>query len=143
MGRDILLSVVCLVLPYPSILSHKRRDFQKKKVVELKMRVLISCTNFTLKKILILRRTERDVIINVSRYSCKIFEKCSDIKFPSSGSRIVPCGRTDRQTDKERHVTNLIIAPIICPNAVKNVTQECETHPRSFDIQASFLTFPP
>jgi len=31
-----------------------------------------------------------------------IFEKYSNIKFhenPSSGSRVVPCGRTERQTD--------------------------------------------
>ena len=52
-------------------------------------------------------------------YSCPIliklnfldrsFEKCSDIKFhenPSSGSRVVPCGETDGQTD----VTKIIVA---------------------------------
>jgi hypothetical protein len=62
---------------------------------------------------LILRRIERD-IINVHKYSCKVpvilvkfwrnlnfldkFEKYSNIKFhenPSSGSRVVPCRRTD------------------------------------------------
>ena len=63
----------------------------------------------------ILRRTERDTIINVcilvwmgsTRYSCQIlvqlqffrqiFEKYSYIKFhenPSSGSRVFPCGQT-------------------------------------------------
>jgi len=34
-------------------------------------------------------------------FSQQIFEKSSNIKFnenPSSGSRVVPCGRTDRQT---------------------------------------------
>ena len=35
-------------------------------------------------------------------FSQQIFEKYLNIKFhenPSSGSRVVPCGRTDRQTD--------------------------------------------
>jgi len=39
----------------------------------------------------------------------QILEKYSNIKFhknPSSGSRVVPCGRTDGQTD----TTNLIVA---------------------------------
>jgi hypothetical protein len=34
-------------------------------------------------------------------FSRQILEKCSDIKFhenPSSGSRVVPCGRTDTLT---------------------------------------------
>ena len=63
----------------------------------------------------ILRRTERDITTSPYRSLCKIrvilvsfqwnlsfsrqiFEKSSDIKFhenPSSGSRVVPCGRTD------------------------------------------------
>ena len=37
-------------------------------------------------------------------FSGQIFEKYSNIKFrenPSSGSRIVSCGRTDGQTDRE------------------------------------------
>jgi len=36
-------------------------------------------------------------------FSRDIFEKHWNIKFhenPSSGSRVVPCGRTDRRTDK-------------------------------------------
>jgi len=38
--------------------------------------------------------------LDISRH---IFEKYSNIKFhknPSSGSRVVPCGQTDGQTDK-------------------------------------------
>ena len=67
---------------------------------------------------LILRRTERDMIVNVywspckdpiifvgfqwnSNYRDRFFEYYSNAKFhrnPSSVSRIVPCGRIDRQT---------------------------------------------
>ena len=35
-------------------------------------------------------------------FSQRILEKCSNIEFhenPSSGSRVIPCGQTDRQTD--------------------------------------------
>ena len=69
---------------------------------------------------IILRRIERDVIINIhsSSYEVPLFlsdfdeiwifsadirKKSSNIKFledPFSGSRVVPCGRTDRQTCK-------------------------------------------
>jgi len=51
--------------------------------------------------------------------------------------------RAGGQTDRETDVKNRIIAVSICSKVAKNVIQECETHPRSFDIQASFLTFPP
>ena len=72
---------------------------------------------------LILRRTERAMIINVYwssslvpdilvselEFSLQILEKCTNIKFhenPSSGSRVVPCGMADRDTD----MTKLIVA---------------------------------
>jgi hypothetical protein len=32
------------------------------------------------------------------------------IENPSSGSRVVPCGRTDRQTDRKTDMTKLIVA---------------------------------
>ena len=41
-----------------------------------------------------------------------IFEKYSHIKFhenPSSGRRVVPCGRTGGQTDGQTHMTKLIV----------------------------------
>ena len=82
--------------------------------------------------LLILRRIQRDIIINVQRYSGKetlflsyfkkfttsreIFEKYSNIKFnenPSDWSRIVPWGETraepKRQMDKQADVTKLIV----------------------------------
>ena len=58
-----------------------------------------------------------------NRYSCQIllkleftrqiFEKYSNIKFhenPSSGSRVSPCGQTDRWTDVEVDMAKLIVA---------------------------------
>ena len=70
---------------------------------------------------LIRRRIQQDSIINVHTYRCgvsailypcqilmkfgfprQIFDKYSNIKFhenPSIGSRVVPCGQTDTQTD--------------------------------------------
>jgi hypothetical protein len=53
--------------------------------------------------------------------SRQIFEKYSDIKFlenPSSGSRVVPCERTERQAD----MTNLIVAFGSFANAPKNLS---------------------
>jgi hypothetical protein len=40
-------------------------------------------------------------------FSKQIFKKYSNIKFhenPSSGSQVVPCGRTDRQTDMTKPI---------------------------------------
>jgi len=70
----------------------------------------------------IVRRTERDVVMNLyvnTRNSCQIltkhpfswqiFEKYSNIKFNenlSGGSRVVPCGRTDWQTDSHDEANN-------------------------------------
>ena len=47
MGRIMLSSMACLVLPYFSTLSHKQYVFRKKKVTEHKMYVLIVSTTFT------------------------------------------------------------------------------------------------
>jgi hypothetical protein len=80
--------------------------------------VLISL-QFLSQTFLIVRRIQRDIIINVQKSSCKvpvilvrfliklkfspqIFEIYSNIKFhenSSSGSRVVPCGRTDRHNE--------------------------------------------
>jgi hypothetical protein len=70
MRRIILSSVACLAVPYFSTLSHKRHDFRKK-VIEHKICVLIFSTNLS-KTFLILRRIQRDIVINVHRSSCKV-----------------------------------------------------------------------
>jgi hypothetical protein len=69
MRRIILSSVTCMAVPYFSALLYKRRDFRKK-LLNIKC-VLIFSTTFV-RKFLILRRTERDIIINVHRSSCKV-----------------------------------------------------------------------
>ena len=46
-------------------------------------------------------------------FSREIFEKYSNIKFyenPSSGSLVVPCGQTERQTYIRSDITKLIVA---------------------------------
>jgi hypothetical protein len=84
--------------------------------LNIKTYVLIVSTTFV-EIFLILRRIQRDVIImsvGLSYYSCsvlmelefstRILEKYSNIKLhesPCSGSRVVPCVRTDRQLKKQ------------------------------------------
>jgi len=53
-------------------------------------------------------------------FSWRIFEKYSSIKFhgnPSTGGRVVPCGRTERRT---ADITKLILAFRNSANAPKN-----------------------
>jgi hypothetical protein len=71
MCRIMLSPVACPALPYFSTLSHRRHDFRKKNVTEHKMGVLIFSTIFV-EKFLILKRTERDIIIHVHRSLCKV-----------------------------------------------------------------------
>jgi hypothetical protein len=63
MCRIILSTVACLAVTYFSTLSHKRNDFRKN-ITEDKMCVLIFSTNMS-ENFLILRRIQRDIIINV------------------------------------------------------------------------------
>jgi hypothetical protein len=101
-----------------TILSHKRHDFREKRVTEHKMRVLIFSTTFTWnvshskKNSTTYCHKRENVYMKSARYSCRILMKLefsrqifgenSNIKFhqnPSSGSRVVPRGRTDRRAD--------------------------------------------
>jgi len=128
---SILSSVACPAVQYFSTLSHTRHDFRKS-IIEHKMCVSNSSTNYvrnifhSKKK---WARYDRKFISVFSRstgYYCQIvtklwisrhiFEKYSNIKFhenPSSGSRVVPCGRTD--------MTKLIIA-------LRNIANAPETN---------------
>jgi hypothetical protein len=65
-----LSSVACLALQYFSALSHKRHDFLTN-VTVYKMCVLFSLRHLS-EKILILLKTERDMIKNVCWSTCKV-----------------------------------------------------------------------
>jgi hypothetical protein len=118
--------IICMAVVCFSTLSHKRYDFRKKKLLNTKCEFRFSL-QILYKIILILRSTERHMIINVHTPSCRVqvilvrllwnmdffdrfSKKCSNVKFheiPSNGSPAVPCGmfgqtngRTDGQTDR-------------------------------------------
>jgi hypothetical protein len=67
----ILSFVACLDLPYFFTLFHKRHDFRKQ-VIEHKLCVLMCSLQLLSEAVLIPRRTERDVIINVYWSACKV-----------------------------------------------------------------------
>jgi len=81
------MQCACAILPsvrspavlYFSTLSHKRHDFEKKKVIEHELCVRLSGL-ISSEKFLITRRTEGDIVINVHNSSCTvrvIFASCS------------------------------------------------------------------
>jgi hypothetical protein len=70
MRRVILLSVACMALLYFSTLSHQRHDFRET-FIEHKMCFLILSTNLS-ETFPFLRRSERDIIINVHMSSCQV-----------------------------------------------------------------------
>jgi hypothetical protein len=68
--RIILSPVACLALPYFSTLSHKSYDFRGKKSVNIKCVFWFSLQLLS-EIFLILRKIQRDIVINVHRSSCK------------------------------------------------------------------------
>jgi len=98
-------------------LPRKRHDCRKKKVTEHKMCVLIFCTlvwnnshpknnsaKYYQKRTLVFAYSACSScqILMKLQFSRQIFKKYSNIKFhenPSSGSQLVPCRRTNGQTD--------------------------------------------
>ena len=69
-GRIILPSVVWVNLTYFSEISHKQHDFREK-LIHRKMCGFI-LFKVSVRSIFILKRDERDTIINVHRSSCKV-----------------------------------------------------------------------
>ena len=126
----ILSPMACLALRYFSTLSHKRRDFWKKKFLGHKTCVFIFPTILS-KTFLIIRIIERDIInlcwsssnVTVATYvlnECWIFSKefrrihnfqCpwKSVQWePSSSMRTD--GQIDIQTDRQTDMTKLIVA---------------------------------
>ena len=118
-------SVACPTLQYFSTLSQKGTIFEKEKGNGTQNVCFDFLYKFYPKKrTVILIRIKRDIVqmhidlhvkcplflldCNKTEHSRQIFEKYSNTKFhenPSSGSRVVPCGRTDGQIDREDEQT--------------------------------------
>ena len=69
MCRILLSCVACPAVPYVSILSHQRYDFRKE-IMEHKM--CIFYRHILFETFLILRKIQRDIVINVETSSCKV-----------------------------------------------------------------------
>jgi hypothetical protein len=114
--------IVNCCLPGSTIFYHiiyYTARFSGKKIIEHKMCILVFLPVLS-ETFLVLSRIQRDVIkvlglqvkcplLSYFSKTCKffrqIFEKYSNIKFheiPSSGSRVVPCGRTDRHDEAKQ-----------------------------------------
>jgi hypothetical protein len=111
--KVILPSVACLAPPHFSTLAFKRHDFRRKKLSNIK------CKLYLFETFLILRRIQQDIVVNIKTSSSKVpvilfrfqrnfdfldgfLEKARIPNFrqnPSSWSRVVPCGQTDKRTD--------------------------------------------
>jgi hypothetical protein len=63
--------VACPTIPYFSAFGHKRHDFRKKRLLNIKC-VLSFFLQLLYEKFLILRRSEWGITINVHRSSCKV-----------------------------------------------------------------------
>jgi hypothetical protein len=142
----ILSSVAHLVQLYFSALSHKRHDFRTK-VTEYKILFWFSLQNLVW-KLSHFKIMQRHNITNVKtpycsqiltkhKFSRQIFFKNSNIKFysnPSSKSRVVLCGRTDRHT----HMIKLIVDFRYFAKAPKNLPasltfcSNCKNKPIAF-----------
>jgi hypothetical protein len=69
--RHIVSLVAPLIPQYLYTFSHKRRDFQKKKLLNIK-RVFLFSLQLLFEVFFVLRRIQRDIVINVKTSSCKV-----------------------------------------------------------------------
>ena len=111
-------SVACPAVQYFSTLSHKRHNLKKKKKILNVQYVFWFPLQILSETFIILKGLQWHIIINVHRSSCIVlilirvrwnlnfsinYRKLWNIKFlenPSGGSRVVPCGHTDRRSDR-------------------------------------------
>jgi hypothetical protein len=127
--------------------------FSEEKKKSLKWKCVLIFSTTLSETFFILRRIQRNIIIKVNTYSCKVFvifvrfnrtrifsedfrKKSSNIKFhqnKSSRSRDVPCrrregemeGQTDWPADRQTNVTKLTVAFRSFSNAPKKPVGEC------------------
>jgi hypothetical protein len=146
--RRMILSLACPAVPYFSTLdlSHKRHDFREK-LFNVKCGFWFSLRLLS-ETLLILSRSERDIIINVHRslrkgpvtlvrlWSNWIFSsdlKKKKLKFHenlSGGSRFLPRGRTDGRTDRD--TTKLIVFfSQFCERAEKPAGLDSSNQPKA------------
>jgi hypothetical protein len=127
MRRIILLSVVCLAVPYFSTLFHKLYDLWEM-VNGHQMKILIFSTTFV-RKFLIVRRNERGIIINVlgSVYKLPIIRKKKTQISNIMKIRPVRADlfiRPDTQTDRQTDMTKLTVAFRNFANARRNEIED-------------------
>jgi len=77
LNTNCLSSVACPALQYFSTLSLKRHDFREKKLLKKKCMFWFS-VQLLFETFLILRRTQRDIIVNIIKSSCKVPLSMSD-----------------------------------------------------------------
>ena len=118
---SILSSMACLALQHFSKLSHKRQDFLNKLLnMECAFRVSLHFSE----TFFIIRSIERNMIKNV-KYPLFLsdFGKIFSTKFhqnPSSGSQVVPCGRTDGHDEANSHFSQFCEKRLIMDFASMN-----------------------
>jgi hypothetical protein len=130
----LLSFVACPALQYFSTLSHKRHDFRKRKLLNLKCVFSFSLRSLS-ETFLMLRRTERDMTINVYWCSCKVpvvFVRVSwNLKFLDRFSnnvqisnfiKIRPVGAELFHADRRTDMPKLTVAFLNFANAPKNQT---------------------
>ena len=136
----IFQSVAYLALPYFSTLSHKWHDFRKN-VLNIKC-VFWFSVRLLSKILLILRRIQEDIIINVHKSSCKVplflshfnenwiflthipkNPQISDfMKNLSTGSQAVQCRQMYRQDEADNHFSKF------CEHAYKIYYKTMQAH---------------